>query len=234
MSKKNLISVLALVAVLVIVSATGFVVGRHRSASTTTSTTSTSTSTTIDVSRVQPASAIWPFAATSTRFGDPRLAAETFARDYLGFTNPVFGVFQRGDSRSGEIVVHAADSSTVTTLLLRQLSPSNSWWVLGAVSSQLAITAPVAMAPITSPVVLRGRSTAFEAVVNVEIRQDGSLLPLARSIVRGGSMGMMGPFVGQVRFTAPTAKGGAIVLRTYSAKDGHVIAASALRVSFAR
>lgn len=50
----------------------------------------------------------------------------------------------------------------------------------------------------------------------------------------GGSMGVMGPFSKMVSFPAPSAKYGALVFRTYSAKDGHVIEASTVRVSFAK
>jgi len=227
-NKKSVVTTLAL---LIIVGAVGFVVGQRWNAPVTTPTTSTSTTTTV-ASNVQPTSAIWPFASTSTRFGDPSLAAQTFATDYLGFTNPIVGAFQRGDARSGEIEVRADASGTATTVLLRQLTTSDSWWVIGAVSSQLDITVPSALAHVTSPVMLRGRSTAFEAVVNVEVRQDGTLLPLARTTVHGGSMGVMGPFSASVMFAAPTAIGGAVVLRVFSAKDGHVVDASALRVSF--
>jgi len=104
--------------------------------------------------------------------------------------------------------------------------------VLGAVSPHIQVTSPTALSRISSPVRLTGRSTAFEAVVNVEVRQDGSLNALVRSTVLGGSMGIMGPYARRITFAKPSARGGAIVYRTLSAKDGSVVDAAALRVSF--
>jgi len=75
---------------------------------------------------------------------------------------------------------------------------------------------------INSPAMLSGQSTAFEATVNVQIRQDGALAPLKEDIVMGGSNGVMGPFSKMVNFTKPTATAGAIVLETLSAKDGSI------------
>jgi len=230
--KKNLVSTLVLLVVMLVVGGAGIAIGRHWNTVTPVSTTSTSTTTTV-AATAQPASAIWPFASSATRFADPTSAAETFATDYLGFVRPTIGIFQRGDSRSGEIVVQSTAANAGTTILLRQLTPANTWWVIGAVSSHLVISMPSALSQVTSPMELRGQSTAFEAVVNVELRQDGSLRPLMKSTMLGGSMGAMGPFMGRFNFTPPQAIGGAVVLRTYSAKDGSVVDASALRVLFA-
>ena len=228
MNKRSAVSLLSTLLLLVVVGAAGVVVGRQWGTSATTSTTTTTTAPV-----AQPATAIWPFASTSTRFSDPLMAAQTFAIDYLGFASPVIGAFQPGDSRSGEVAVRASASAVATTILVRQLTSSNSWWVLGAVSPNIEVTSPSALMKVSSPVKLKGRSTAFEAVVNVEVRQDGSLNPLAHSTVMGGSMGAMGPYAGQMNFPAPSASSGAIVFRTLSAKDGHVVDASALRISFA-
>ena len=79
---------------------------------------------------------------------------------------------------------------------------------------------------------LSGQSTAFEATVNVQIRQDGALAPLKEDIVMGGYNGVMGPFSKMVNFTKPTATAGAIVLETLSAKDGSISEASVIRVRF--
>ncbi len=43
---------------------------------------------------------------------------------------------------------------------------------------------------------------------------------------------MMAPFATTMSFATPQASGGALVLRTYSAKDASVLEASVLRVRF--
>lgn len=218
------------VSALVVVGALGVVVGHQWGRS---SNSSPSTSTTIAVGQMeQPRTAVWPFASTVTRFGDPVLAAQAFATDYLGFTNPIVGSFQQGDSRSGEVPIRATPTGAVTTVLLRQLTRANSWWVLGASCPDITVMTPSALASVSSPIMLRGRSTAYEAVVNVEVRQDGTLSPLKRDTVMGGSMGKMGSFGQSVSFAVPSSRAGALLFRTYSAKDGHVIQASVFRVSF--
>src|ERR1019366_23334 len=220
--------VAVVVSALTVVGALGVVVGRQWGAPSTSTTTSTIRPVT------QPETAIWPFATDVTRFGDPVLAAQAFATNYLGFVNPIVGAFQRGDSRSGEVPVRATPTGAVTTILVRQLTSANSWWVLGASCPDIVVTGPSSSESISSPVVLRGRSTAYEAVVNVEIRQDGSLAPLRSDTVMGGSMGVMDPFTKSVTFALPSSRGGALLFRTLSAKDGRVIEASVIRVAFAK
>lgn len=221
--------VAVVVSALIVVGALGVVVG-HQWGSPSTPSTSTTTTTIGPVT--QPETAIWPFATNVTRFGDPVLAAQAFATNYLGFVNPIVSAFRRGDSRSGEVPVRATPTGAVTTILVRQLTSANSWWVLGASCPDIVVTGPSPSESISSPVVLRGRSTAYEAVVNVEIRQDGTLAPLRSDTVMGGSMGVMGPFTKSVTFPLPSSRGGALLFRTFSAKDGRVIEASVFRVAF--
>jgi hypothetical protein len=142
------------------------------------------------------------------------------------------GAFQQGDSRSGEVPVRATPTGAVTSILVRELTLANSWWVIGASCTDIVVAAPSSSESISSPVKLRGRSTAYEAVVNVEVRQDGTLAPLKSDTVMGGSMGVMGAFTKSMAFTVPSSRGGALLFRTLSAKDGHVIEASVVRVAF--
>ncbi len=225
MSRRSLVYVGAL---LIVVAALGVVIGRQTNYTPTTTSSTTTTSIV-----AQPATAVWPFATSLMRFTDPSTAAYSFAVDYLGFAQPVIGAFQRGDTRSGEVPVRATPNGPVTTVMVRQLTSDNTWWVLGAASASINVTAPQALASVSSPLALSGRSSAFEAVVNVDLRQDNSLVPVVRTTVMGGSMGVMGPFAKSVTFSAPTASAGALVLRTFSAKDGSVVEASVLRVVFA-
>ncbi|MBW4030305.1 MAG: hypothetical protein HIU57_06465 [Acidobacteria bacterium] len=233
-------SVLAGAALVIPVLVIGVLVGRQwgeRSSPTTVDTTTTITSPTTTSSTTttlpaQPSSAIWPLASTTTRFATPLLAAQTFALDYLGFTNPVVEPFQQGDTRSGEVPVRSSRGGALTTILVRQLTSDDSWWVIGAVSPHIVLSDPSALAAITNPVTLKGTSTAYEAVVDVEIRQDASLVPLVHTTVMGGSMGVMGPFTKVVAYATPTSASGAIVMYARSAKDGSVVEASVLRVAF--
>ena len=200
---------------------------------TTTASSTTSSSTTSSVPEaVQPEQAVWPFASTSTRYSEPVAAAAGFATEYLGFTDPVVGPFQQGDARSGEVEIRPQASGPVTTVLVRRLAPDDSWWVIGASTGNIQLASPEALATITSPVTVSGTSTAFEATVNVEVRQDGTLEPLAADVVMGGSMGTMGPFSKEIAFGPQSADAGALVLKTLSAEDGSIWEATVVRITF--
>lgn len=176
--------------------------------------------------------AVWPTAASATRYRSPTAAARGFAVDYLHFVNPIVGAFQAGDSRSGEVPIRATAPGPVTTVLVRQLGADGTWWVLGSNTPNIVLTSPAALATIASPVRLQGTSTAFEATVQVSIRQDDAATPLVDGFVMGGSNGVMGPFDKTFSFATPTSAAGAIVLFTVSAADGHVAEASVSRVKF--
>ncbi len=207
-----------------------------KTATTTTTTqaapsTTGATGTTVSPT-AQPATAVWPFASSSTRYSDPVAAATGFATTYLGFAHPVIGAFQQGDNRSGEVQVRPGANGMITTVFLRQLGADNTWWVLGATTAHLVLDQPKALATISSPVTLQGSSTAFEGTVNVEIRQDGTLTPLTTGYFTGGGNGKMGPFSKAFSFPTPSASAGAIVLKTLSARDGTVAEATVVRVAF--
>ncbi len=176
---------------------------------------------------------MWPFVGSATRFGDPLSAARSFAVDFLGFVAPAIGAFQSGDNRSGEVPVRPSATGPVTTILVRQVTSDDSWWVLGATCADIVVSLPEWNQSIASPLRVEGRSTAFEAVVNVDVRQDATTVPLASTTVLGGSMGVMGPFASSIPFPHASSPAGALVLRILSPKNGNVLTASALRVSFA-
>ena len=92
------------------------------SPSTSDASTSTSTpSTTIaaPTSTTAPAAAtwaaVWPTAASTTRYQTPEAAAQGFATDYLHMTNPVINRFQQGDARSGEVPVQPSATGMPNT-----------------------------------------------------------------------------------------------------------------------
>ena len=78
----------------------------HDSTATTESTTTTeATTTTTTFEGVDPDVPVYPDPTTSQRFDDPESAAPRVRHDFVGYTDPVVGEFQQGDSRSGEVEV---------------------------------------------------------------------------------------------------------------------------------
>jgi Immunoglobulin-like domain of bacterial spore germination len=207
--------------------------------STTTSSSqakSTTTTTTAVTTTTSPQAglsiAVWPTTASGIRYDGPVAVARAFALNYLHFVNPLVGQFQQGDARSGEVPIRTTVEGTalgpVTTVIVRQID--GAWWVLGAATPNITLTQPATLATISSPVRLRGTSTAFEATVNVSIRQDAIAKPLVESFLMGGSNGQMGPFNASFTFARPTSSYGAIVLYTISSANGHVAEATVIRV----
>ena len=186
--------------------------GSKQTAATSTVPTATVPATTVPATSVplttppvDTSTAVWPFASSATRYSDPVSAARGFATDYVGFTDAVVGEFRQGDAQSGEVPVQAKATGPITTVLVRRLG--DSWWVLGSSTPNIQLTAPAALATISSPVRLQGTSTAFEATVNTEVRSDGSTQPIGTGIVMGGANGEFGPFDGTLSFSPPTATG---------------------------
>jgi Immunoglobulin-like domain of bacterial spore germination. len=201
--------------------------------STTPSTTKPTDTSTTQPSTTQPDTAVWPFAGGSTRYSDPVKAAKGFATEYLGFVDPVVGPFQRGDRRSGEVEIRPTGTGPVSTVVVRKLAPDETWWVLAASTPTLQLQSPRATASITSPVTLSGESTALEGTVSVEIREDGTLAPIATDFITGGANGAMGPFSKAIGFSQPTASGGAVILKTFGTENNILWEVSVVRVQFA-
>jgi hypothetical protein len=197
-----------------------------------TTTTSAATTTTLPDTPPDTSTAVWPWASSGTRYTDPVAAATGFAVEFVGFVDPVVGDFKAGDTHSGEVDVQPNPTGPVTTVLVAQLSGSDTWWVLGSATDNIQIAQPSDLASITSPVEVQGSSTAFESTVNVEVREDGNRTAIGESTVMGGANGEMAPFDGTVDFSEPSASNGAVVLFTLSADTGRVAEASVVRVAF--
>ena len=180
----------------------------------------------------QPATAIWPFASDGVRYVTPVAVARSFAVDYVGMTNPLVGSFTRTDARSGQVSLQTQLSGPVTTVHVSRVISDASWWVTSANTANINVVTPGALQRIHSPMAMHGTSTAFEAVVNVVFRVDGTVHPIAKGVVMGGSMGVMGPMLGSLRFTAPHASAGAVTFLTVSARDGSVSEATVVRVRY--
>lgn len=205
-------------------------------AETTTSAppTSAATSTTApDGQDPVESAAVWPLVGSDVRFEEPVEAARSFAVDLVGFTDPVIGEFQAGDSRSGEVQVQPREDGPTTTVLVRQLGDDDSWWVLGAVTDNITLEQPAPGATIDSPVTLAGQALAFEGTVQVQVRGDGSEAPLGEGFVTGSGAPPAGPFEGEVEWANPGGGWGALVLTTYGGEDPVVWEAAVVRVRFA-
>ncbi len=161
---------------------------------TTTATTAPATTTTVPV----PAQlAIWP--AADVVFTTPEAAANDFLAK--AFTpGPVIGPFVGNDQRSGEFQVFAtADNvkigSAKSTLLMRQLGPSNGWFVLAAASDVATVVSPASLSTVAAgPVTVKGVGTGFEATVVVRAFVAGTGVELDRKSTMAGNLGQTLPY----------------------------------------
>jgi hypothetical protein len=202
--------------------------------STATSTTTTTTATTTIATTTTTTAAggelrVWPPAGESGA-DDPTAAARAFALD-LGFVDPVIGPFQQGDARSGEIAVQPVADGPVTTVLVRQLSSTTGWSVLGAATANIELTSPAFGDVIGPTLELDGRALAFEGTVHVDVFDLEIDEPIGSGFVTGGG-DVPRPFHGELDVAIGSGRSGAIVLRTSSADDGRTweVAAIAVRL----
>lgn len=135
--------------------------------SNTTSSVAETTTTTAPARLGQPA--IWP--AADVVFTTPTAAATDFVKNVLGVP-PNLGDFRAGDSRSGEMDVFSPDTGgsrvTRSLLLLRQLGPSNGWFVLAAVNDHETVATLASGSTVTAgPLTVAGAGRGFEGTVVV-------------------------------------------------------------------
>jgi len=198
----------------------------------TTTTTSETTTTTELAPTADPALAVFPDVMTSQRFDDPVALAFTFARDVLGFREPIVGELQQGDARSGEVEVRAFAEGNPTIVLVRQLE-DDTWFVIGTSVETIRLDVPEAGATITSPQTLEGAALAFEGTVDVRLYAGDLTEPIATTFVTGRGDGVLGDFSGSIEFEVPAGvEHGVLVLSESSAEDGSTIAATVIRVHF--
>jgi hypothetical protein len=197
---------------------------------TTTTTTEGTTTTTAVFQTVDPDLPVYPDPTTSQRFEDPVALATSFARDFVGFTDPVVGEYAAGDSRSGEVEVRGFADGAPTTVLVRQLE-DDTWFVIGAVTDSIQLATPESGATISSPQPLVGMAYAFEGTVVVQLYVDGTQEPIEETFVTGRGDGVLGDFSGELTFTDTTgATHGVLVLTSNSGEDGAPIEATVIRV----
>lgn len=204
--------------------------------STTTSVPATSapTTTVLEPTDVE-AYALWPDASGETRFDDPVEAARSFAVDVVGFTDPVLGELDEGDSRSGEVQVRPREDGPASIVLVRQLADADgadSWWVIGVSNEDIVLEDPQPQGAIDHPLLISGQARAFEGTVQVSVFADGSTTPIGEGFVTGSGGPDLGPFEGEIDIATPGGGWGTILLYTTSAEDGSVWGATAVRVGF--
>jgi hypothetical protein len=124
--------------------------------------------------------AIWP--AADVVFATPEEAAADFVSAVLiSEGDPVLGEFQQGDSRSGEIAVLFAGETgdldpplEMGVLSLRQIGPTDGWYVIAAVSDGAIIDTPSALEEVPAGVVtVSGEGRGFEGTLAVSAFQPG-------------------------------------------------------------
>ena len=163
---------------------------------TTAGTTTTTTAATTTIVAHPAQVAIWP--AAGAVLTTPQAAATDFVTKAFG-VSPTLGSFAQNDARSGEIpVIFGEGSSQPTlrsTLTMRQLAPSDGWFVLSAVNDSMTIDAPAALTEIPAgELQVSGTGRGFEALIVVEAFIAGSADKLDTQTAMGGSGETPEPF----------------------------------------
>lgn len=118
--------------------------------------------------------AIWP--AADVVFATPEEAAADFVSAVLiSEGDPALGEFQQGDARSGEIeVLFAGETGDLDpplqkgVLFLRQIGPTDGWFVIAATSNGAVIDTPSALEEVPAgTVTVSGQGRGFEGTLSV-------------------------------------------------------------------
>lgn len=151
--------------------------------------------------------AIWP--ADDVVFDTPEDVAADFVREVLG-VEPLLGEFRQGDSRSGEMPVlfagevEGTEPVEVGMLLLRRLTPTDGWFVLGATSDGATISSPAPRDGVpAAPLAVAGEARGFEGTVVVSAFPAGDAAAvLDQEISRGGVFEELEPFTAELDLSA--------------------------------
>lgn len=194
-------------------------------------TTTTTSAASGSVTEAEAATVAWPDPLEGAGADDPVDVATEFATEVLGFSDPVVGELQEGDSRSGEVEVRAADDGPVTTVGVRQMSDDR-YYVLFAASSEVELLLPTAGSAIDDPLEVEGWGRGFEGQIAIRVhdRSDGAVL--GEGFVTSGGVGELEAFTGEIRWDNPGGGWGVVVAAVPGGADGATWAAAALPVGF--
>ena len=207
--------------------------------STSTTTTTGATTTTQEatpttaVGTVTPeeaATIVWPDPSTGGYEEPTRLAAD-FATRLLGFSNPVIGEYQQGDSRSGEFEVRPLADGPVTTVAVRQMSDDR-FYVLFAATSEVELTAPTSWSAIDHPLQVEGRGRGFEGRIRIAVFDRVAGTELGSGFVTGGGSGQLEPFTGEIAWNNPGGGWGVVMASVNGGEQGTTWAATVIPVGF--
>jgi hypothetical protein len=146
--------------------------------------------------------AIWP--AGDVVFATPEEAAADFvAAMLISEGDPVLGDFQQGDARSGEIaVLFSGETGDLDppmergVLLLRQIGPTDGWYVIAATSDGVVIETPSALDEVPAgAVTVSGVGRGYEGTLVVSAfapGDDASTFDL--QIGAGGALADLEPY----------------------------------------
>ncbi len=169
---------------------------------------------------------VWP--APSAATSSPSQTAVAFAHR-LGFTTPsVTATSVFANSATVDISPVGPESGLLVhaTTRVNESRANGKWLVTSCSSSQLVVYSPRPDSIISGMLPVRAATTAYEAVVNVQLRAIESWELEWKSTMMGGSMGEMGPASGLFPLRSAASHPVALVLLSRSARDGGVIAAT--------
>lgn len=172
-------------------------------------------------------STVWPTVASGITYATPSAAARGLALDLLGMETLDIARF-RGTATSGTVTVRPTPLAAGTVVSV--VRGASGWMTTGSTYGDVRVTAPRSGDHVATIVTLRGRSTAFEGVVNYVIRTDAGRV-LAHGTVMGGSNGVFAAFHATVRIPMTTGAG-EVILLTKSASNGLTLGATIVRVAF--
>jgi len=157
-------------------------------------------------------------------FFDPEATALEFAREYLAMPDPVaVDGFHHAEGQSGWVDVRSKPSSAMVTTVWvhRYGGEDGAYAVYFAETDNIDVNREHLAGPQGTTIDLAGQSTAFEAHVDVEVRDlDGTVL--GRTFVMGGANGDVAPFSGEITIEPPSSEVAVVVFSTSSAEDGTV------------
>ena len=173
--------------------------------------------------------AIWPVTPTTTGYRSPAAAARSFAVSLLHMGAPDIGSFSARSASTGVVSVRPAARGLLTNVHVEKFTGAKGWWVVSSTTADIALSTPLALSNVTSPLNLTGSSVAFEAVVNISLYVDGRTKALVSSTAMGGGT-RLAPFHATLHFANGSHHYATLIVSTRSMKDGHTVIATARRI----